>query len=90
MQPPDHLLRQQYHGNVGNNLDATRGEHDLGQVVAFAWNVEFPDCIVRDALHIKENDANNPPDALEAGNDQATPPKGILVLVGRDEDASPV
>ena len=90
MQIPNDPLRQKKHGDVGNDLDARRCEHDFRKGVAFAWKVEFPDSLVRPALHIQEEDAKYSPKALEEYDGHATPPERAPFPINWNKDPAPV
>lgn len=53
LKTPDNSLRQEEHRYVGRHLDAGRGEHHVGERVAFAWKIELPDGFMRPALHVQ-------------------------------------
>ena len=57
MEAPYHLLRQQEHADVGDDLHTRGAEHYVWERVAFARKVKFPDGSVRATLHIEQENA---------------------------------
>lgn len=87
---PDDSLRKNEHNDIRRNLDACRSEHHVWQGVAPAGKIELPDCFVRSALHVEQDDAEQPPDALQRSHRHAPAPKGVSRAVNGEKDPAPV
>lgn len=87
---PDDSLRKNEHDDIRRNLHARRGEHHVRQGVALAGKIELPDGFVRSALHVQQDDAKQPPDALQRSHRHAPAPKGVFRAVNGEKDPAPV